>query len=233
MKIHFLQYGFFAFLILFYPAAAMAQQLDAKDFATQTDTAQNAVIVDVRTAAEFSTGHINHAVNIDFRDANFMKRADSIDKNKTLYIYCLSGGRSAKAADSLRTRGFKVYELTGGWLRWRAAELPEEITVPTDDAGLTLSDYVNITRSHSQVLIDFYAEWCVPCKLMEPHLAELQQSKKNTIKVVRIDVDKNPQLTKDLKLNALPVLHYYKDGDLQWGYVGYLGKKALRKKIAK
>lgn len=229
---HFLSYGFLALVTLLISAIAPAQQLNAKDFAAQTDTAQNAVIIDVRTAEEFDAGYIKHAVNIDFKDAEFMQRADSIDKNKKLYIYCLSGGRSAKAAAALRAQGFNVYELTGGWLQWRAAGLPEEIPNPNDDTGMSLNDYVNVTRSHSRVLIDFYAEWCVPCKLMEPHLTELQQSKRNAIKVVRIDVDKNPQLAKELKVTALPVLHYYKEGDMQWGYVGYLSKKALRKKIA-
>ncbi len=210
---------------------AAAQTLSAQEFARQIDTASNAVILDVRTASEFNEGHIKDAVNIDFRNSDFKNRTDSLSKNKPVYIYCLSGGRSAKAASQLRSQGFDVYELNGGMLKWRADNLPEEKPFLNKSSGMTLNDYAHIIKSDQKVLIDFYAEWCAPCKLMEPYILDLQQSGKNGLKVVRIDVDKNPQLARELKIDALPVLHFYKAGDIKWGYVGYLSKKALMKKM--
>lgn len=208
-----------------------AQNISAKDFAQHIDTAKNAVILDVRTPAEFNGGYIKKAVNIDFRNSDFKTRTESIDKNKPIYIYCLSGGRSAKAASQLRSQGFTVYELNGGMLKWRANGLPEENPTSNNSHGMTLDDYARMIKSDKKVLIDFYAEWCAPCKLMEPYILELQNSKTEGVKVVRIDVDKNPQLATELKIEALPVVHFYKDGDMQWGYVGYLSKRALMKKM--
>lgn len=207
------------------------QSLSAQEFAQQIDTLSNAVILDVRTPGEFGKGHIKNALNLNINSPDFKTRTESINKNKTLYVYCLSGGRSAKAASQLRSKGYNVCELSGGLLKWRANGFPEEKPVLTKSEGMTLDDYVQIIKSHPKVLIDFYAEWCAPCKLMEPYISELQKSEKEGVKVVRIDVDKNPQLATDLKIDALPVLHFYKGGDMKWGYVGYLSKKALMKKI--
>lgn len=207
-----------------------AQKLSAQDFSEKIKTDTEAVVLDVRTPQEFEGGHINDAINIDFKNSNFANRTDSLDKQKPLYVYCMSGGRSAKAVAQLRSKGFTVYELSGGMLNWRAAGLPEDKPYNKDE-GIGLNEYAAMIKSYPKVLIDFYAEWCAPCKLMEPHITKLQQSEKEDVKVYRIDIDKNPRLAKDLKIDALPVVHYYKDGDMKWGHVGYLSKRALRKKM--
>ncbi len=208
-----------------------AQQLSAKQFSDAIDTAKNMIILDVRTPSEFSDGHIKNAVNIDFRNADFGQSTDVIDKSKAIYIYCLTGVRSSKAASQLRSSGYTVYELNGGMLKWRALDLPEQKPAMSNSQGMTLDDYALIIKSHPKVLIDFYAEWCGPCKLMEPYIKEIGNTEKTGIKVVRVDVDKNPELAAALKIDALPVLHYYKNADMKWGYVGYLSKKALLNKL--
>jgi len=76
-------------------------------------------LIDVRTPKEFAEGHLSNAVNINFYDSNFMEEMSKLDKNKDLYIYCRSGGRSGKAAKKLKSQGFlKVYDLEGGILNW-------------------------------------------------------------------------------------------------------------------
>ena len=209
------------------------QNLSVQEFSQKINSEPNALLIDVRTPSEFNDGHIKNALNIDFKRSDFNVRTESISKNQTLYLYCLSGGRSAKAASQLRSQGFTVYELKGGMLKWRAGGLAEEKPGLTKNSEMNLNDYVQMTRSDSEVLIDFYAEWCGPCKLMEPYILELQKSNNTGMKVVRIDVDKNPQLASELKIDALPVVHFYKDGDMKFGYVGYLSKKALMRKIGK
>jgi len=79
-------------------------------------------ILDVRTPKEFAEGHIDGAVNINYFDKDFSSQVANLDKNKPVYIYCHSGGRSAKAMSIMKGAGFTtLYTLTGGYLAWKAA----------------------------------------------------------------------------------------------------------------
>ncbi len=86
---------------------------------------QSFVIIDVRTPEEYGDGHIENAVNIDFYSDTFRDDLDKLDKNKTYFIYCLSGNRSGKAMDIMAELGFKeVYNLSVGIKGWIAEGLP-------------------------------------------------------------------------------------------------------------
>ena len=83
------------------------------------------VILDVRTAEEFSTGYIEGAVNIDYNGDDFEERLELLDKNQTYLVYCRSGRRSRRALELMRERGFlRIYNLTGGISVWRSEKLP-------------------------------------------------------------------------------------------------------------
>ena len=78
------------------------------------------VILDVRTPEEFSSGHLENAVNINFYSNNFQKDLAKLDKTKTYLIYCLSGHRSGKSLNSMKHLGFiSVYNVSGGILEWK------------------------------------------------------------------------------------------------------------------
>lgn len=90
--------------------------LSPAEFAKQIS---NQNIVDVRTPEEYNEGHIEGAVNINLFDEDFLSKASKLDKNKPVYVYCKSGGRSARASKQLAENGFKnVYDLDGGILNW-------------------------------------------------------------------------------------------------------------------
>ncbi|MGJ7031639.1 thioredoxin domain-containing protein [Niabella hirudinis] len=205
-------------------AQGQAQSLPAQQFRKEIADPTGKNILDVRTTDEYTGGHIAGAVNINWMDSSFGKKALLLPKEQPVYVYCLSGGRSAKAAAYLRSKGYKkVYEMEGGMLKWRAAKLPEEKT--TTGKGLfSKSDFEKALKTDKLVLVDFYAEWCGPCKKMEPYLKEIAQDKAATVTVLRIDIDKSPELAEALKIDALPVLHIYKKGKLQWSHLGYLTK---------
>ena len=83
-------------------------------------------MLDVRTPAEYTQGHLSNARNIDWNGGEFEKSIAKLDKSKPVFVYCLSGGRSAAAASKMRSIGFReVYELSGGFAKWKAAKLPE------------------------------------------------------------------------------------------------------------
>lgn len=80
---------------------------------------ENIQLIDVRTLEEFEKGHIKDAVLIDFYKENFKEEMSKLDREKPLYIYCRSGGRSGKASKMLFELGFKeVYDLKGGFLAY-------------------------------------------------------------------------------------------------------------------
>lgn len=83
---------------------------------------ESAVLVDVRTPAEYADGHLKGAVNIDFLAPDFSTEASRLDPSRTIYVYCKKGGRSARARALLDSLGYeKVIDLTGGYDAYRAA----------------------------------------------------------------------------------------------------------------
>ncbi|MBP0904897.1 rhodanese-like domain-containing protein [Mariniflexile gromovii] len=77
-------------------------------------------LIDVRTADEYKSGHINNAKNIDFLSSSFVYKINKLNKKKPVYVYCKSGNRSNKASKQLAELGFtEIYDLKGGFLNWR------------------------------------------------------------------------------------------------------------------
>ncbi|SDD86905.1 thioredoxin domain-containing protein [Niabella drilacis] len=229
MKYPFLLLTVFTVLIT---TRGWSQSLPAQQFQKEAEAPAEKNILDVRTPDEYTAGHIAGAVNINWLDSSFSRKALLLPKELPVYVYCLSGGRSAKAAAYLRSKGFKqVYEMEGGMLKWRAAQLPEEKTAGGKGLFFSKADFEKALQTDKLVLVDFYAAWCGPCKKMEPYLKEIAHEKAATVSVLRIDIDKNPELANTLKIDALPVLHIYKNGKLQWSHLGYITKKKVLTKL--
>jgi thioredoxin 1 len=202
--------------------------LSAMDFANKANELPTAPIIDVRTPDEFSKGHLLKAKNVDWNGNDFDKQMATLDKSKPVFVYCFSGGRSASAANKMRNEGFKeVYELDGGIMKWRGASLPE--TNENKPVGMTLQAYHDLTKSDKTVLIDFYAEWCGPCRLMKPYLEEISKEMADKVAVIRINADDNQALCKELNIDALPVLQVFKNQNLRGRRLGLLIKKELKR----
>lgn len=108
----------FLFLVVLILQTGCSQENKGKmpisDF--KQEMLDGAILVDVRTPEEFSAGHLENAENINWYDADFSDRFKTVDKNKTIYLYCKMGGRSAKAQEKLRSIGFiNVIDLEGGY----------------------------------------------------------------------------------------------------------------------
>jgi rhodanese-related sulfurtransferase len=85
------------------------------------------VVLDIRTAEEFATGHLENAVNIDYYAADFENQLSQLDLEVPYIMYCNSGNRSSNALALMDSLGFtEVYELDGGIQAWYGANLPVE-----------------------------------------------------------------------------------------------------------
>ena len=207
-------------------------ELSATEFAAKIKELPTATIVDVRTLGEFSQGHIANAKNCDWRGDDFEKQIETLDKSKPVFVYCLSGGRSAKAANQMRSEGFTtVYELSGGMLSWRDASLPETTANTVISNGMSKQQFDTLLNSDKLVLIDFYAEWCDPCKKMKPYLDEISKDMAAKVSIIRINVDDNKGICKELKIDGLPVLQLYKNKTLVWSNTGFIEKVEVVKHL--
>lgn len=207
-------------------------QFSAQDFAQLINHLTEATILDVRTPQEYRKGHIHDAMNADWNNSRFDEMVSELDKSEPVLVYCLSGGRSAQAVERLENLGFKqIYEMPGGMMEWRSEELPiDEVVV--GDEGMNESDYNEMLNKDHQVLVDFYAEWCIPCKKMKPYLDKIRQDETLDLEIVRINVDEHQELCKSLKVVALPELRLYDGDEMLWRHVGYMDETDLRRVIA-
>lgn len=199
-----------------------------EQFASALATPGNHVILDVRTPDEFKEGHIEKAVNYDWNGDHFFDQISALKKKEPVYVYCFSGGRSGEAAAAMREKGFKkVFELQGGIRKWRAAGLPEVKGIESSKGqGMSRADFEAILNSEKAVLVDFYADWCVPCKKLKPILFQLVKERSDVV-IHPINADANRFIAKELNVNALPTLFLYKQHKLIWKSEGLVSKQEI------
>ena len=225
---------FFALLLSACSNGQNKTMLSAVEFGEKVKSATNAIVLDVRTPEEFSQGHIKNAININFNGTDFDKQIANLDKNSEVLVYCLAGGRSASAAEKLSKQGFgKIFELSGGMMKWRAAKMPEETNTPATTIGLTKAQFEQLLDTDKKVLVDFYATWCAPCKIIKPYLDQIETEMKDKVVVVRIDADQNRELVNMLQIDALPTLQVYKNKQSTWTNVGLTTKEEIVKALNK
>ena len=88
-------------------------------------------------------------------------------------------------------------------------------------------NFQQIISGDTPVLIDFYATWCQPCKMQAPVLAEFAREMGDRLKVIKIDVDKNPQISQKYQIQGVPTLAIFKNGNIVWRQSGVISKQTL------
>lgn len=226
--------AFSSFFIVLLTISCTAQSkfgLNAEEFEKGISNKAAVQVLDVRTPDEFFSGHISNALMADWNNAKeFSRRIDFVDKNKPVYVYCLAGGRSAAAAQKMRTMGFKeVYELKGGINAWKAAE--KTLIGKSTASQMSIDDFNKAITNTKMVLVDFGADWCPPCKMMEPVVKSLQSNNPGKFTLLKVDGGNDQDILKKYAITALPVFIIFKDGKPVWRKEGIATENELAEQL--
>lgn len=205
------------------------ETLESQDYLEKLNETEKPQLIDVRTPDEFAIEHLENSENMDWNSTDFVFNAEKLDKSKPVFVYCKVGGRSNQAANKLSELGFqKIYNLDGGIMKWSGKKTSANYS---ERIGITATDYETLIQSDKKVLVNFYAEWCGPCKKMAPYILKMQKEFKGKISILRLDADANKSLIDEMKIDGLPVIIIYEDGKEMWRNQGYLSEEDLRKEL--
>lgn len=94
-----------------------------------------------------------------------------------------------------------------------------------------MADFSSIIRSNVPTLVDFYADWCGPCQRFHQTLDQVKQHFKDSLTVIKINVDKNAKASNAFKIRSVPTLICFQSGEILWRIKGTLTKQELINKI--
>lgn len=125
-----------------------------------------------------------------------------------------------ESIEDIRQRKMQELQAGGGQGQSAGGDTPAE---PVHVHGL--SELEDLTSSNEVVLVDLHADWCGPCKMIEPHVADI--AAETTAAVGKVDVDENQELASQYGVRGVPTLLLFVDGDLEDRIVGAQGRDAL------
>src|SRR3954453_23751115 len=102
-------------------------------------------------------------------------------------------------------------------------------TIEINDANFE----TEVLKSTQPVLVDFWAEWCGPCKMLAPVLEEIAQEQAGKVKIAKVNVDSSPALSARFGIQAIPTLLYFAKGEVRQQTAGVVSKKAILSTLEK
>ncbi|MBW8331497.1 MAG: hypothetical protein K0M40_05740 [Prolixibacteraceae bacterium] len=217
-------------------SAQVAQNVNAVKF-KELIAAGDAIVLDVRTPGEYSRGNISGSTLINIADQNFASKISMLQKDKTILVYCLTGSRSAVAANYMTRMGFKkIVNLQQGIMDWNRQGFPvvqSNQAVASASTSYTEQTFSKLLQANKLVLVDFHAVWCAPCKAMNPVIDKVSADFKGKAKVEKVDVENNKLITTAYQVQTVPGFVLFKEGKKVWSHTGIISYNDLAVVIRK
>jgi thioredoxin len=227
---------YFLLFSVLYGLTCLAQEnnLTVKEFADLLEKAEHPQIIDARSPGEFARNRIKGAINIQVTDSLDIETAvRKLNPDAPVFTYSINSGRGEILAARLRKAGLKeVYALPGGLAGWIGSGYPLESSIANSSA-LTGGQFRQIVESGKWVLADFGSSYCGGCRRLIPVLDALKEEYPETLKIVKIELDENPEIIREQKIETLPTLVLFKQGKPVWKHKGFIDVTELSQTIGK
>ena len=94
-----------------------------------------------------------------------------------------------------------------------------------------MASFNNLINDNKPVLVDFYADWCQPCKMVAPILQNVKKELGDKVKIIKINVDNNPSISAKYGIRSIPTLMLFKNGELKFNQAGVLSAEDIKKVV--
>ena len=94
-----------------------------------------------------------------------------------------------------------------------------------------MESFATLIQSEKPVFVDFYADWCGPCKAMEPIIKEIAKTIEGKARVVKVNIDKQSQIAQSYNVSAVPTFMVFKKGQMLWRHPGMIDKNTILSKL--
>ncbi|HEY1046585.1 MAG TPA: thioredoxin domain-containing protein [Bacteroidia bacterium] len=180
-------------------------------------------VVDLRSESLYKNIHIPGALHVSGNTAEIIAKETYADM--PLYLYNENGEGIDELVSALRKGGFKhVYGLKEGFSAWKKQGFNvEELKVFENDT----IPFEKAILGNKLVMVDFNAVWCRPCKMLDPIVKKLRETRAKDAIVYSIDTDKNPDLAVQYKAESIPLLVFLKNGKEVGRSVGLISESKL------
>jgi thioredoxin 1 len=208
-------------------------KLDVQAF-NQIASNNNAQIIDLRPKSVFDSGHIENAASFAPNSQELEAYVDLLYKDVPVCVVGGNEGENAKLIDLLKSKGFKsINELDGGMLSWQKANLPILKTEPKKVYPNDTIAFDDAILGKKLVMVDFNATWCKPCKMMQPSIDKVHDTRSEEVIVYSIDVDQFPQYNEKYQIKSIPLVLLFKNGQILHRSEGLLEESKINELIDK